>query len=182
MMSFAILLLIQLHLPMVSGKQELKAEKMIACIGQQIGEQTVFSVHDLAAASEHDKEEYFPLKITHSLKQIQRFTFLGIVIEAAYLYVNDEGKIAAIYLLLDNQEVVAKLTLAVGPPAIASGSAVGEDAPLSFYNWDYKTGGINVELNANKLQFVPRIVRDTALVIFFNGNPLSYVTVPDQSK
>lgn len=66
----------------------------------------------------------------------------------------------------------------VGGEYMASGVSVGDNPGAeNYFLWDFKGGCVSLNLNANKVQFKPAIVRDNGLIIFSNCNPLTYIAV-----
>jgi hypothetical protein len=166
---------------MADTAKDLSAERLIECIGQPIMTQIVFLESDLIPSSNKDKEEYFPLMIDYTLSQPNRFSIFGVIIDELHLKVDKDKKIVAIFAKLDNQHLVEKMEKIVGEEYMASGVSVGnEPAANSYFNWDYNGKCVVLNLNAHKVQFKPKIVRDYGLVIFNNCDLLSYISVPTQ--
>ena len=174
-------MLLQTNLSMPDIIHELNSDDLISWIGRTVNDQKMFHTSDFTEASAVDSEAYFPLLISKTLKKPHRFTLFGIVINELHIRLDKQNRVVALFLKLDNQNLVDKMIKAVGDEYMASSVGVG-DAPIpdSHYLWDFKGGCVSLNLNANKIQFKPKLVRDDGLIIFSNCDPLSYIAVPAQ--
>ena len=176
------ILCLYLQFPMKETITELKPSDLIQCLGQNISQQQLFKSSNLIKSTEEDVEDYFPLKINLSFKNPQQFSFLGIKVEEIHLNTDSLNTIVAIFIKVYNHDLVNRMKSAVGNYSIAGGVSLQDDAPPSYYNWDYMGSCIDLSLNAYKLSFIEQIVRDTGLLIFNKCNMSSYMIAPDQHK
>jgi nitric oxide synthase oxygenase domain/subunit len=172
---------LQLSLFMPDTTKQITANQLIGFIGLPMTQQTLFVQGDFTIASTEDKETYFPLMIDYTLQHPERFSLFGITIDELHIKLDEENKIVAVFAKLDNLDLVKKMEKEIGEEYMASGVSVGADPVAdSHFIWDYKRGCVSLDLNANKVQFRPKIVRDYGLIIFNNCDMLSYITVPKE--
>jgi hypothetical protein len=166
---------------MQTAKTPLNVEQLVACVEKSINSIQVFHIEDLIPSTQTDKDKYFPYKITYTLRNASQYSLFNIPIDEAHALIDDSKRIKAIFFVLDNQNLIDKMTSQLEKWKFASGVSLIENSDFSFYSWKYKGGSIGVNLNAFKFRLVEKIVRDDALIIFSNGDMKSYITIPDEN-
>jgi hypothetical protein len=162
--------------------KELNPEHLVGWIEHSFSRQKMFTAADFMNAAKKDEEAYFPLLISKTLKQPNKFTLFGIVVDELHIKLDTTGKVVAVFIVLDNQNLLDKMVENIGNEYMAAGVSVGDTStPYNYFLWDFKGGCVTLNLNAYKIQFKQKIVRDNGLIIFNNCNPLSYILVPRNS-
>lgn len=136
MATFILFLLLHTHFSMTDSIRELNPSDLMQCLGQSAHSIKLFATDKMGPAANDDIERYFPRKITLSVKNPGRFVIFGITVEEVHLKVSESDIMEAVFVQLDNQELVKKLTKLAGEDYIASGGSPGEDTSFSYYSWD----------------------------------------------
>jgi hypothetical protein len=176
MIKFIVIMFLLTSPSMVHNPTELNAADLIECVGKSFNEQKVFASLSFREPSSKEIEEYAPAIISKTLKTPRQYTLFGIPVDEVHLALDSQKKILAVFIRLDNQDLVKKMKKAIGDEYIAGGTALGEDEVIPHhYEWDYKGGCISLMLNAyGMMRYLPKILRDDGLVTFFNCDPGTY--------
>jgi hypothetical protein len=144
-------------------------------IGKIYSENSLLSTPNITRVSEDQKFDYLPFEIDLGTNDPGQFLFLGIEVEEFYLKIDSANRITAIYITINNKDVVQKLTNVMGKYASATGSSFGDDVSLSAYAWDYNGTCVDLQLNAYKLLQEDGGERNNARVIFNNCDMKSFL-------
>jgi hypothetical protein len=176
-MKFVLILFLHTFFYMPHNSTPLDAADLIECVSQSFNSQNLFPLHSFTEPSEKDREEYAPSILSKTLKNPRQYTLFDIPADEIHLALDSNQKITAVFIRLDNQDLVKKMEKAIGDEYIASGSALGEDEVIPhYYQWDYKGGCASLMLRAyGMMRYIPKIVRDDGLVTFFKGDPTTYM-------
>lgn len=139
---------------MSDQKQALNPADIITLIGEPFPHQKVFQLEDFSLPSTADAEEYFPILINKTLQKPERFSLFTIPINELYMKVDEHNTLVAIFIKLDNEDLVKKMEKAIGDEYMASGTGFS-DEPIteSHFLWDYKNGCVSLTLNAKNCSF-----------------------------
>lgn len=159
---------------------DLNPADLILCIGQSFHNQNTFSVSDFTDSPGEVKDEYEPRIISKTTKNPKQFTLFGLSVDEIHIGLDSSDKILAIYVRLENQDLVKKMEKAIGDEYVAVGvTPEGLEAPPSTYWWDYKGQCVSLKLYANQRMFIREIPAYDGLVTFFNCDPRSYMDLLD---
>ena len=159
---------------MKTSPRELNVADLYQCVGVHFDQQKVFDTSAIVDASVRDKEKYFPILVEKVIKNPQQYSLFGIPADEIYFALDSQQTTVGVFVRLDNQDLVKKMANAISDKYAAAGS-YGD--PF-WYRWDYKDGCLGLELTKNKTQFIPKIVRDDGVVIFYNCDSWSYMLKP----
>lgn len=169
-------MLLPTSLFMRTNPRELNIADLLQCVGVHFDQQKVFDTSTVVNASSHDKEKYFPVLVEKLIKNPQQYSLFGIPADEIYFALDSQQTTVGVFIGLDNQDLITKMAKAIPDEYIAAG--LNEEP--SYYLWEYKGGCVALELVKHQTQFIPKIVRDDGLVVFFNCNIVSYMASPKQ--
>jgi hypothetical protein len=171
MKKLILILLFPTSLFMETHPKELNIADLFQCIGVHFDRQKVFDTSAVIDASALDKEKRFPILVEKIVKKPQQYSLFGIPADEIYFALDSQKITVGVFVRLDNQNLVEKMASAIP----GRYSAAGSDGDPFYYLWDYHDGCVALELTKNQIQFIPKIVRDDGLVIFFNCDAWSYM-------
>lgn len=171
MKKLILVLLLPTSLFMKTSPRELKVADLFQCVGVHFDQQKVFDSSAVANASVRDKERHFPILVEKVIKNPQQYSLLSIPADEIYFALDSQQIIVGLFVRLDNQDVVKKMQEEIPGKHIAAGS----DGDPFYYHWRYKSGCVALEVTKNQIQFIPKIVRDDVVIIFFNCDAWSYM-------
>jgi len=156
---------------------------LIQCVGQSFNEQKAFAVADFTEPPSTIEDDYGLVRIRKTLKNAKRFTLFGIPAKEIHLALDSADKILAVFVRLDNKDLVKKMEKAIGDEYMGISVTPGDvEAPPSYYLWDYKGNCVSLTLYANQRMFVTEIPPDDGLVTFFNCDPDSYMDFGEEKE
>lgn len=163
------------------SKMDLSVNEMFGAIGQQISQNNIFKGVNITNPTDDVVEDYFPFIVDRSLEFPRLFSFFGIEIEQLHFRLNSANQIQAIFIVVDNQDIVERLNNSIGLYKSAMGASIDPDNPPSVYSWIYNGMCVGIELKAYGLQFGGMPVRkNTALIVFNNCDICSYMNIPQK--
>lgn len=174
MKKLILVLLLPASFFMKNNPKELQIADLMKCVGAHFDKQMVFDTSAIAGASSNDRERLFPVLVEKIVKYPQQYSLFGIPADEIYFALDSQQTTVGVFIRLDNQDLLAKIKNAI--PGGYTGAGMGDE--LSSYLWDYRNGCIGLELTKHQMQFVPRIVRDDGLIVFFNCDHWSYMIKP----
>lgn len=175
------IILLQMSSNIVYTPIDLNPADLIQCVGQSFNEQKAFSVSDFIDPPGTIEDKYPLTIISKTIKDPKQFTLFGVPVGELHIGLDSTDKILAVFVRLDNQDLVKKMEKAIGDEYLAGGvTPEGVDAPPSTYWWDYKGKCISLRLYANQRMFITEIPPDEGLLTFFNCDPSSYMDIASQ--
>jgi hypothetical protein len=157
---------------------ELNPADLIQCVGQSFYEQKAFAVSDFTDPVARE-DDYSLMIISKTIKFPKKFRLFGVPLDELNIALDSSDKILAVFVRLENQDLVKKMEKEIGDEYVAVGvTPEGVEAPPSTYGWDYKGKCVSLKLFANQRLFIREIPPDDGLVIFFNCDHRSYMDFP----
>jgi hypothetical protein len=166
----------------VDNPTELNPADIIQCIGLSFSEQKVLSISDFTDSPNTVEDEYPLMIISKTIKNPKQFRLFGIPVDELHIGLDSADKILAVFVRLENKDLVKKMEKAIGDEYVASAITPGDvEVPPSTYLWDYKEKCVSLKLYTNLRMFITKILPNDGLVIFSNCEPSSYMDIASQT-
>ena len=179
MVKLILLALLPTTMFMRNSSKELNITDLVQCVGIPFDQQKVFDKSGFINPSKSVLDKYILVLIKKSVKNPRQFTLFGIPADEIHFAMNSLNKILAVFVRLDNQDLVKKMEKSIGDKYMAAGASMAdEDVPPSYYLWDYKGACVSLSIDAHKRLFVNERLPDDGVIIFFNCDPTSYLNIP----
>src|SRR5215203_112462 len=133
MISIISIFVLQISSMMLNTPVELDPADLIGCVGRSFNEQKAFAVSDFTdpVAKEDD---YSLMIISKTIKYPKRFRLFGISTQELNIALDSANKILAVFIKLENRNLVKKMEKAIGDEYVAVGvTPEGVEAPPSTY-------------------------------------------------
>ena len=176
MLNIFISIFFQMTSILVDKPTELNPADLIQCVGQSFNEQKAFpmQVFREPLQSELDKYKYSRMIFSKTVEKPGQFSLFGIPADEIYIAIDSAQTILAVFVVVDNNDLVKKMTAVFGEDYVAVALSNGEEALPSSYLWDYKGKCVTLKLLAYQRVFVTTVRPDNGFVVFFNCEPSSY--------